>query len=121
MEKISPDVPTRNEAAHIAGHLDAAGASILKSAKRKARAALPASLAPRGLTISQAAALAGLREAAFATARARGDYPNPTLPGGRIDRMLMEQAMDRLSGLLNESEVTDPLGKWLQGRHARSA
>lgn len=120
MEKTELDPPPRTNATHSARHGNAADPQTLKSAKRKARAALPASLAPRGLTVSQAAALAGLREAAFATARARGDYPNPTLPGGRIDRMLMEQAMDRLSGLLTESEVADPLGNWLQGRHARS-
>jgi hypothetical protein len=119
MEEAKPDPSTRANAAR--GARATADTDAIKSAQRKARAALPASLAPRGLTISQAAALAGLREAAFATARARGDYPNPTLPGGRIDRMLMEQAMDRLSGLLTEAEVADPLDKWLKGRHARSA
>ena len=88
---------------------------------RTSRAALPQSLAPRGLTIGQAAALAGLGEAAFATARARGDYPNPTLPGGRIDRVLLEQAMDRLSGILTEAEVADPLSAWESKRNARRA
>lgn len=85
------------------------------------RTTLPPSLAPRGLTISQAAALAGLGEATFATARARGEYPNPTLPGGRIDRVLLEQAMDRLSGILTEAEVADPLSAWESKRNARRA
>ena len=86
----------------------------------RARANLPPSLAPRGLTIAQAAALAGLGEASFAAARARGEYPNPTLPGGRVDRVLLEQAMDRLSGILTEREVTDPLAAWVSRRNARS-
>lgn len=88
---------------------------------RPARATLPPSLAPRGLSIGQAAALSGLSEAAFATARVRGDYPNPTLPGGRIDRVLLEQAMDRLSGILTETEVADPLSAWESKRNARRA
>ena len=85
------------------------------------RSPLPQGLTPRGLTVSQAAALAGLSEGTFATARARGDYPNPTLPGGRIDRVLLEQAMDRLSGLLTEREVNDPLTTWESKRNARRA
>lgn len=85
------------------------------------RAALPSSLAPRGLTIAQAAALAGLSEGTFATARARGDYPNPTLPGGRIDRVLLEKAMDRLSGIMTELDAIDPLTRWESKRNARRA
>lgn len=117
MEKPEPAAPSTPSAPH----LDRTNPSGHFLSKRKMRGTLPANLTPRGLTISQAAALAGLREAAFATARARGDYPNPTLPGGRIDRMLMEQAMDRLSGILTEAEVVDPLNRWLEGRDARRA
>lgn len=87
----------------------------------KPRPSLPAGLAPRGLTIAQAAAVAGLGEASFAAARARGEYPNPTLPGGRIDRVLLEQAMDRLSGIVTEAEVADPLSVWEGRRNARGA
>lgn len=87
---------------------------------KRSRTALLGNLTPRGLTIAQAAALAGLGEGTFATARARGDYPNPTLPGGRIDRVLLEQAMDRLSGILTEKEIADPLTAWEQRRNARS-
>lgn len=80
-----------------------------------------ASVVPRGLTICQAAAVAGLSRGAFAVARARGDYPNPTLPGGRIDRVLLERAMDRLSGLATDGDVADPLAAWEYARSARRA
>jgi hypothetical protein len=82
---------------------------------------LPPRLAPRGLTIAQAAAFAGVSEGSFNTARARGDYPNPTLAGGRIDLKLLERAMDRLSGLLVEDDVMDPLADWETKHGARHA
>ncbi len=82
---------------------------------------LPPRLAPRGLTIAQAAAFAGLSEGAFNTARARGEYPNPTLAGGRIDLKLLERAMDRLSGILTESDIGDPLADWERKHGARHA
>lgn len=82
---------------------------------------LPVGISQRGLTITQAALLAGLSEAAFASARSRGDYPCPTLPGGRIDRVLLERAMDRLSGLHSSEAPLDPLSAWERKRSARSA
>lgn len=82
---------------------------------------LPVGISQRGLTITQAATLAGLSEAAFASARSRGDYPSPTLPGGRIDRVLLERAMDRMSGLHSFDVPLDPLSAWEQKRSARTA
>lgn len=81
--------------------------------------ALPPSLPPRGLTREAAAAFVGLSLAAFDSARARGSYPGPTLPGGRYDRMLLENAADRLSGLGKEAEASSELDIWRTGRAAR--
>lgn len=65
--------------------------------------------------------MAGVSETKFASARANGDYPQPTLPGGRIDRVLLEQAMDRLSGIQGQVERDDPLSAWERKRNARTA
>ncbi|NBB63352.1 hypothetical protein GVN18_29210 [Pseudomonas sp. ODNR1LW] len=87
----------------------------------KPRFELPTNITCRGLTLAQAAAMAGLSEGRFAVARAKGDYPNPTLPGRRIDRVLLEQAMDRLSGIVSAEEEQDPLAAWESKRRARQA
>lgn len=76
---------------------------------------------PRGLTIAEAAAWAGVSRACYDAARVRGDYPEPTLPGRRIDRVLLEQCMDRLSKIMAQSDPEDPLSAWERGRHARQA
>ena len=66
---------------------------------------------PRGLTIEQAAKFAGLSRPRFKQACDAGDYPRPTLPGGRIDMKKLEKAMDRLSGISSGDEV-DALTEW---------
>lgn len=73
---------------------------------------LPPGLRPRGLTRDAAAAFAGLSPARFDKARAEGKYPQPTLPGGRYDLLMLEQAMNRLSGLDDERAVSNPLDVW---------
>lgn len=85
------------------------------------RKALPPGLLPRGITVAQAATMVGLSESRFAAARARGDYPGPTLAGGRIDRVLLERAMDRMSGLYPVDAPLDPLSAWERTRSARTA
>lgn len=80
--------------------------------------ALPPGLLPRGLTREAAAAFVGLSPASFDGARAKGDYPGPTLPGGRYDRILLELAANKLSGILTESEARSPLDAWRAGRDA---
>jgi hypothetical protein len=82
--------------------------------------ALPPGLVPRGLTREAAAAYAALSPAAFDKARLEQKYPDPTLPGGRYDLMLLQVAMNRLSGILTESEATSPLDAWRMSRGARS-
>ena len=57
----------------------------------------------RGLSRVEAAAYAGLSPSAFSAARRESIYPNPTLPGGRYDRKLLDEAMDRLSGIGSNS------------------
>jgi hypothetical protein len=84
-----------------------------------ARRALPSSLAPRGLHREAAAEYVGLSRSGFDQARARGDYPKPTLPGGRYDVRSLDLAMDRLSGILTEGEAQTPLEAWRAKSGAR--
>jgi hypothetical protein len=83
--------------------------------------ALPPGLIPRGLTREAAAAYVGLSPAGFDKARLDQKYPGPTLPGGRYDLVLLQVAMNRLSGLLTEGEPANPLDAWRVSRDARSA
>jgi hypothetical protein len=62
-----------------------------------------AQLEPRGLPRAEAAAYVGLSPSAFSAARPEGKYPNPTLPGGRYDRRLLDEVMNRLSGIGSNS------------------
>jgi hypothetical protein len=78
--------------------------------------ALPPGLLPRGLTREAAAAFYGVSPPTFDKGRIEGVYPGPTLPGGRYDRVLLELAANRLSGILSESEVANPLDAWRLGR-----
>lgn len=71
-----------------------------------------APVVPRGLSRTEAAAYVGLSPSAFSEARKKRIYPNPTLPGGRYDRRLLDQAMNRLSGINSESDATTPLEAW---------
>jgi hypothetical protein len=83
--------------------------------------ALPPGLTPRGLTRQAAAAYVGLSPVAFDKARLERKYPGPTLPGGRYDLVLLQVAMNRLSGLLTEGDAANPLDAWRVSRGARSA
>lgn len=67
---------------------------------------------PRGLSREQAATYVGLSLSGFADARKKGIYPNPTLPGGRYDRHLLDEVMSRLSGINPKSEPLSALEKW---------
>ena len=79
---------------------------------------LPPGLCPRGLTLDQAAAFAGLSKSGYNRRRRMGDYPGPTLPGKRYDLRLLEAAMDRLSNIQKEGEVSSPLENWRKTRRA---
>lgn len=80
---------------------------------------LPPGLVPRGLTREAAASYAGLSPTRFDAARAKGQYPNPSLPGGRYDLLTLQMAMNRLSGLNGDDESLKPLDSWKAGRRAR--
>jgi len=82
--------------------------------------ALPPGLVTRGLTREGAAAYVGLSPPAFDKARLEQKYPGPTLPGGRYDLLLLRVAMNRLSGLLTETEAANPLDAWRMTRGGRS-
>jgi hypothetical protein len=83
--------------------------------------ALPPGLAPRGLTREGAAAFVGLSPTAFDKARHQRKYPEATLPGGRYDLVLLNLAMNRLSGIMAAADAESPLDAWRMSRGARSA
>ncbi len=77
-------------------------------------------VAPRLLTRQQAAERCGLTESGFSTWVVRRLVPGP-LPGTRRwDVKALDQALDRLSGLDPERELT-PYEKWKQANAAREA
>lgn len=77
-------------------------------------------LEPRLLTRQQAAGRCGLTESGFSTWVVRRLVPRP-LPGTRRwDAKALDQALDRLSGLDPERELT-PYEKWKQANAAREA
>jgi hypothetical protein len=73
-------------------------------------------LEPRGLSREAAAAYVGLSLSSFDTARRAGDYPRATLPGNRFDRLLIDKAVDKLSGM--KEHAPDPLEEWRAKRAA---
>lgn len=79
-----------------------------------------AAITPRGLSRREAAYFAGLSPTAFDRARRQGKYPDPTLPGGRYDRILLEGVMDRHSGIKGSEESVSALDKWRADRAAGS-
>ena len=85
---------------------------------RDCRGDRPWVVVPRGLSRHEAAAFVGLSPTAFDNARREGKYPNPTLPGKRYDRSLLEKAMDNLSGLATDS-IQPALDKWRTSRGSR--
>jgi hypothetical protein len=70
----------------------------------------------RGMTAEEAAALYGLSISAFHKARREGKIPLPTLPCRRYDRALLEQAMDRVSGINKLPKTLTPLDEWRSRR-----
>lgn len=64
---------------------------------------------PRGLTIADAAARAGVSCANCDAVYLRGDNPQPTSFGRRFDRRLLERCMDQLSNIRFPSDPQDRL------------
>lgn len=76
---------------------------------------------PRGLDRHAAAAFVGLSPTAFDKARKDKKYPDPTLPGGRYDRSLLERVLDRYSGIKGSEEPISALDEWRAARDAGSS
>jgi hypothetical protein len=74
-----------------------------------------AAITARGMTGKEAAQFYGLSPSAFYKARKEGRIPRPTLPGRRYDRVLLENEMNRLSGI-NDAAPTNPLDEWRRRR-----
>jgi hypothetical protein len=70
--------------------------------------------ASRGITGKEAANLYGLSTSGFYKERRAGRIPDPTLPGKRYDRMLLEREMNKLSGIVEYE--SNPLDDW-RGRY----
>jgi hypothetical protein len=92
----------------------------MSAATKPKQTMVSAQLEPRGLSRIEAAAYVGLSPSGFSAARREGKYPNPTLPGGRYDRPLLDQAMDIHSGIVSGSDGMSPLDSWRGSRGSRS-
>jgi hypothetical protein len=104
-EIVDPDAPLRLE---VAAEIAFPEGGITASGRRSSRGQEKAfAILPRGLMRSEAAALAGLSPSGFDKARRDGRYPDATLPGGRYDRKLIENAMDRASGLEDSGKPSE--------------
>jgi hypothetical protein len=73
-------------------------------------------LEPRGLSREAAAAYVGLSLSSFDTARRAGEFPRATMPGKRFDRLLIDKAVDKLSGMTEHTPSL--LAKWKAERAA---
>jgi predicted DNA-binding transcriptional regulator AlpA len=74
----------------------------------------------RGLTLKEAAAIAGISIGTFKKAQNEGKFPKPTLPGKRYDAFLLHNAMNRLSGIGDQQALT-PLDGWRASKGACSS
>ena len=72
----------------------------------------------RGMTAQEAADLFGISLSAFYDQQRKGKIPRPTLPCGRYDRVLLERAMDTLSGIDSTPALVSPLDQWRSRRGA---
>ena len=82
----------------------------------RAQTVLPLSLPPRGLNREQAAAYCGCESVeAFSDWTRRGLVPGPMKGTHRWDRKALDRALDRLSGIGNDSPLT--LEEW-ERQHA---
>ena len=68
------------------------------------------------MTTGEAAAFFRISVPTFCKARRERKILGPTLPGRRYDRVLLEQTMDRLSGIDRRSSALTPLDEWRNRR-----
>jgi hypothetical protein len=90
---------------------------MARHAKRRAEDAVPS----RGMTAQEAADFYGISSSTFYNKQRKGEIPRPTLPCGRYDRVLLERAMDKLSGINSELPALTPLDEWRNRRGSRQS
>jgi len=71
------------------------------------------------MTGKEAARFYGLAVSTFQKARREGKIPGPTLPGKRYDRVLLEQQMNKLSGIVENKST--PLDDWRKHHGTRQS
>ncbi|SHO65854.1 hypothetical protein SAMN02745172_02501 [Pseudoxanthobacter soli DSM 19599] len=69
-------------------------------------------ITPRALTREQVASYLGLSPSAVSDWQARGLIPGPIPGTRRWDRVAIDRAMDRISGLSNGDEAEDDFSAW---------
>jgi len=85
---------------------------MTRHAKGRAENRVPS----RGMTTQEAADLFGISVPTLYNKQRKGEVPRPTLPCGRYDRVLLERAMDKLSGIYREPAAPTPLDEWRSRR-----
>jgi hypothetical protein len=91
------------------------------NARRARNAASRPPIIPRALVHKEAAGYCGLSIAAFDSYRRRGLLPGPTLPGKRYDMELIDNALNKLSGIGDSAESMTALQEWRRARGARKS
>jgi hypothetical protein len=76
-------------------------------------------MTPRLMTQAQAAQYCNLSPAQFNTWVRDNRIPGPLNGTHRWDKVALDQAIDRLSGIVEKSSPEDALEKWKRNRDAR--
>jgi len=72
----------------------------------------------RGISLREAAAICGVSPGAYREWMVKGLVPGYWPGTRRIDRLALERALDRMSGL---EQTDDPFENWLRQREAKRA
>ncbi len=105
----------------VAWHRDHANGRGSVNMTRHAQQQAERNVTNRGMTAREAAELYGLKPSAFRKARREGKIPDPTLPCGRYNRVLLEHAMDQLSGINKQPAGLAALDEWRSRRGSRQS
>jgi hypothetical protein len=76
-------------------------------------------ITPRGISRRDAAKLFGLSLSGFDKAVREGKIPFATLPGNKYDMRLLNEAMDRMSGISPATVPLTELQQWQAKKNAR--
>lgn len=75
----------------------------------------------RAMTRAEAAAYCGVTLSGFADWQRRGIVPGPMAGTKRWDRIALDRALDKASGLRQADESETPFKRWKREQDARSA